>query len=1533
MNTTKRLIVTILVFVMTLSIGGAALAYPDSFAAPLGPQDSQTESVKTNDPSGTSAGASVDTSAGTSDDENGTSGSTEKNETKETAEPKSTTGTEKDAKGSAEPEKTTGTEKSSTSEKAAEPEKTGKPARSEETAEPEKKTETKKTTEIEKKTEPEKTKDSSFDSVTLEKKIKASNGRYYRVSATYGSETGIPENAVLSVDEVSPDDKDFKALEKKSDRALEAYEKNNGDDENGDHSGMLKLGNDQSLILDIKITDRVGNEYQPEKGTSVEVSVLMIPTKKEKKEYEEAYGDYFDGKKGADDKNGKSSRDEEISADGLFRMDDQDLPVVHIKDNGKTEVLESDTEPAAEGVRFTFETESFSYFRLRFNLEYMDVYGIISNQAGTGKYENLLIGANGEIIMGDISILPFNEYVQSTDVASSFLSVNSSSNRYKYILTSHVDNDWRDNNKTVPSAKLVTGLNNNTVSLPKLNNELVDIPRLYTPIGGGLLTNWHGYENGITSRYVKLSGGTYITGYGDLAVMLFEERLTYFTIANYSSEDIDINGITLSGNNRVNRYSDAGFVLEGVTAPTLDQLNSLVPLPALQKLSAYSTTLAAGDANTVVVPTAHGDGYTVQYETENNPALAYTQSGFVNGQSRRETHNAVGKTSISSGSYVLTNDKTQMLIFEEAIARVSNDNGTTWTYHPYLINSGEKTGEPGVKKGAFDQAKTLTGNVIIETLRKGYDAESGKDDTKVGDETTGRYTLQAGTTFNNNADLTLQTTQDNEWNPDKFESLLKRGYDTGESMLKLDNASASLTVKNIILDGGREDGLRCEGVGGVINVNAGKTLTIQKATIRNSESTENGGGVYAEKTVSSTVNDGTFTNCVVKKKEDATGNGGYSGGGAYFYGPANAYCVTVTDCHADDDKGGGLYFFNPDSTLGTSYGTVTKKSVISNCSAKEGGGVYFKDTGGKIQGAENARVEITGCTAGENGGGAYINKSCTLTNVTIDGNGSAAALKDNAKTGGGIYFNASAATYQLILEGETVIRDCRAKNSGGGIYQKQGVLELKDTTLITGCVASTNLGGGIYDESGTVNTRSLTHSENTGVQNCTAQKGGGIAAIEGNAVVNIEKGHYSGNKATNIGGGMLRLEKGAKAYIRGGEIHNNSVETGGQAFGGAINVKKGEVYIYDGAKIYANTVQGKNTLAMGGAIHLSGQTSTGDSAKLYLYGGEITNNELKNTTTVDAYGGGISLLGPNAELIMSGGTISGNSVNTSKTAYGGAVSLYTGGKMTLTGGTISGNGVNGAGGSIGAGIYIDAASMLMIQGGPSFSNNMVGSYHQDIYITQAPKTMLVTGDMAAASSPIYVWVENDDHYKQKKSFAYFETETVPANLNVFKNPRPNSDTGNTTGELLYGTDQGTPPSGDTTRYVYWNGPEGARKVVLRKVMVYSDDADYRSMTGGARFTLYKVGDLVNPVVVDDRVVADRTPGSNGLYFIGELPYGDYLIKEDKASGTRWFWMIVHAKGVFVDFTRYDNVSYPDGFETSDAAEMTMTYAKTQLGIN
>ena len=214
-------------------------------------------------------------------------------------------------------------------------------------------------------------------------------------------------------------------------------------------------------------------------------------------------------------------------------------------------------------------------------------------------------------------------------------------------------------------------------------------------------------------------------------------------------------------------------------------------------------------------------------------------------------------------------------------------------------------------------------------------------------------------------------------------------------------------------------------------------------------------------------------------------------------------------------------------------------------------------------------------------------------------------------------------------------------------------------------------------------------------------------------------------------------------------------------------------------------------------------------------------------------------------------------------------------------------------------------------------NNSNRLVRQDIYLDgtagegQALTSITLTGNLTdtVPAGSIWIWAAGTDntqpnHYYMHKQFAVLaDTFTDPvedATYNAFRNARADADTD------CGGDDYLTGQSGDNIgnkRCVYWSGVEGSAHVMLVKVRqdgtsykAWSDKTFYvytdSAMTKLAKGMIFNADGTVN----DKFVLNNLTSGAGGAFFIGELPYGKYYVKEDDVNG-KHFEFAVTGSGV------------------------------------
>lgn len=259
----------------------------------------------------------------------------------------------------------------------------------------------------------------------------------------------------------------------------------------------------------------------------------------------------------------------------------------------------------------------------------------------------------------------------------------------------------------------------------------------------------------------------------------------------------------------------------------------------------------------------------------------------------------------------------------------------------------------------------------------------------------------------------------------------------------------------------------------------------------------------------------------------------------------------------------------------------------------------------------------------------------TLEEVTVR-HGFGSVEGDGSIDGGGIRNQGN------LTISKSIISDNKA-TYGGGIWNfGTGNVTLVDSTLSNN--KATNSGGGIWSNT------DLTLMNTVVSDNDAASAGGGIFNSTG-STASVSGGTFSGNTANNGGGilnyGILTIEASATF------TENTSQTSGGGIFTGS----SGAVTLSD-STLSANMAQ-----SLGGGLYSSGGIVT-------IINSDLTGNSAMN-------GGGIANY---AEMNLTGGTISGNSVQ-----YQGA-GILNSGELVIANGIITGNVADNGGGISNSGI-------------------------------------------------------------------------------------------------------------------------------------------------------------------------------------------------------------------------------------------------------
>ena len=764
--------------------------------------------------------------------------------------------------------------------------------------------------------------------------------------------------------------------------------------------------------------------------------------------------------------------------------DDDTASVLHVCGDGTEETLTASLEDTDEGYVYTFETKSFSTFTLYRT-------GTSSNESFTTTIRTGRFGGSQTDLSGTAKIsndgqtgwLNFDEIVAKWNPAYSYSGSNgrysvirandSGGNRHQALCS--VGFMTRDGTLVDLHYTLGRYATDDTVNGSAANYDLrIELNDNSLPVqivvDGGTATN---------TVFVPADSAASYTA------AIIAESLGY---SGYTVASSTING------NSVNSVSRVQLTVSDVPTNTS---------------STWWSRLLAGETFSFPSGSVLVTGARVSYPATNVSYPAAYKWTYNNG------------TTVGDTPYVIN--------LETPIAKVSNDGGNTWTYHSYLIDNG--TQADGVtKKGAFDQANTLTGDVIVELL---YDTHE-------------RYTLNSGFNFNNTG----------------IDSLTIKGTGNKSTIVKDQTASPMITttgidtveVNNMIFDG--KDKITNNANGGGLKTDAAD-LTVSNCEFKNCQAGYQGGGVYHNNdTATATITGTTFSSCRANGPDDATGGGG---GGLF----TNALSLTVTNstfdtCTTKVRQGAGIFHkrvngppvsdmtikectFNKCESKWSGGGVETdawnvtvEDSTFTDCKATKGAGLNVW-ANGHDKSPESTTLSVKGCTftncAGTDNGGAV--RSTALSSVIED---SEFEKCSSTKNGGAIACTNDCDSSSVTIT-DCEITECTATAKGGACFTNAKNLTVSETssgkTVMDGCTAED--GGAIYSNPLTMTGGTISNCEATGnggainstlitMSNSTVtgnKTGGDTAAVRARATTQRPGYLFSGDLviAGNIGSG------------------------------------------------------------------------------------------------------------------------------------------------------------------------------------------------------------------------------------------------------------------------------------------------------------------------------------------------------------------------------------------------------------------------------
>lgn len=388
-------------------------------------------------------------------------------------------------------------------------------------------------------------------------------------------------------------------------------------------------------------------------------------------------------------------------------------------------------------------------------------------------------------------------------------------------------------------------------------------------------------------------------------------------------------------------------------------------------------------------------------------------------------------------------------------------------------------------------------------------------------------------------------------------------YSLGGYMIELEDASASLTLENVVIDGAEysvaathaaeTDSIIKAANGGMIVLNSG-------AILQNNKAAQFGSGILANNGVNITMEDGA----IIRNNT----NRNYELGGGILLGNGSTFTMNGGEISGNTANGGGGVAIIG-STMVMNGGTISNNSTYKTSGqGSYGAGVYVADYanasgGDTLFAAQPASFEmnggkITGNTALDYGGGVLTFPQYSK-KITI-----------NINNGG--------------ISGNKV-----TKGSGGAVAAFFGVTEL-------------NIKGGTL----------------TG--NSAYQFGGGVF-LYGTTNVTISGGTISENKALRGGGGVC-LREGSAVTQTGGSIENNVAKVGGGIYSGTYTMTGGVIKDNNNSLTEAARL---STLGdgvfVGTAFNLGNDAEISTNNDVYLTAGDPISKEGRYINVISPYTG------------------------------------------------------------------------------------------------------------------------------------------------------------------------------------------------------------------------------------------------------------------------------------------------------------------------
>ena len=468
---------------------------------------------------------------------------------------------------------------------------------------------------------------------------------------------------------------------------------------------------------------------------------------------------------------------------------------------------------------------------------------------------------------------------------------------------------------------------------------------------------------------------------------------------------------------------------------------------------------------------------------------------------------------------------------------------------------------------AADGESTETGDSTTPETAIYLDQQHGADDNDGLSKTTAVQTIEKAKELANEKNINdiclssfYRVTGTETW--DLGGKTLHR-YGLGGYMIELADASASLTLSNIVIDGAEctVDATHAAETDSIIKAANGGTIVLNSgAILQNNKAAQFGSGILANNRVNITMEDGA----IIRNNT----NRNYELGGGILIGNSSTFTMNGGEISGNTANGGGGVAIIG-STMVMNGGTISNNSTYKTSGqGSYGAGVYVAD----YANASGGDTLFTGQPASFEMNGGKITG-----NTALD-------------YGGGVLtFPQQSQKITININNGEISGNKVTKGSGGAVAAFFGVTEL-------------NIKGGTL----------------TG--NSAYQFGGGVFLYQATNVT-ISGGTISKNKALRSGGGVC-LREGSAVKQTGGSIENNVAKVGGGIYSGTYTMTGG--VIKDNNNSLTEEAR-LSTLGdgvfVGTAFNLGNDAEISTNNDVYLTAGDSISKEGRYINVISPYTG------------------------------------------------------------------------------------------------------------------------------------------------------------------------------------------------------------------------------------------------------------------------------------------------------------------------